>query len=60
MLPIFDLLRVFAIHPQSDSLFANVDSGLHYFTILCGGLMSPNSNDVTRNIIMKVLSNLFA
>ncbi|EAR99792.1 phospholipase a2 activating protein, putative (macronuclear) [Tetrahymena thermophila SB210] len=59
MLPIFDLFRIFALHPQSDALFSGVDSGLHYFTVICGGLMSEENNDVTKNVILKILVNLF-
>ncbi|EGR28845.1 phospholipase a2 activating, putative [Ichthyophthirius multifiliis] len=58
ILPVLDLFRIFALHPQSDSLFTGVDSGLNYFTILIGGLGSLN--EIGKGLIMKTLCNLFS
>ena len=58
-LAFFDLLRMFALHPQADSLFTNVDCGLNYFIMFCGALMNEDSSDVIRALVLRLLCNLF-
>lgn len=49
---------MFALHPQADSLFSNVDSGLRYFTIFCGALMNEESSDMIKALALRLLCNI--
>lgn len=58
MLPIYDLLKVFALHPQSEKMFSGVDSGIHIFIRIVQGLVSSTNPNIV-NLILKLLCNLF-
>ena len=58
LLPVFDLFRVFLTHHGAEHLFAGLDSGVNYITIVCQVLKSE-SNDVFITMCLKVLTNIF-
>ena len=59
-LSIFDLLRVYSLHAQSEVLFSGLNAGLDILTDICGvlqGKAGPNEALIT--LCLKVLTNLF-
>lgn len=59
-LSIFDLLRVYMLHSQSEVLFSGLNAGLDILTDLCGALQgNAGGNESLIGLCLKVLSNMF-
>ena len=57
-LPVFDLLRVFLTHHQSERLFSGVDSGMNQVLKLSSILADDSNSEGMRTLIVKTLCNL--
>lgn len=55
--PVWDLLRAFLIHYQSETLFSGLDAGLDIVSQLCAGLERENSEAIY-GLIFRTLSNV--
>jgi hypothetical protein len=57
--PIYDLLRVFIMHPQGEKLFTGLDAGMDTLLDICTLIQSTNTADGIVSLLLKVLSNAF-
>lgn len=55
--PVWDLLRAFLIHYQSESLFSGLDAGLDIISQLAAGLHKESSEGIYA-LIFKTLANV--
>lgn len=58
MIPIYDLLRVFLLHSQSEVLFSGLGAGLPLLTDICQ-VLQGSSNEILITLCLKVLCNMF-
>ena len=52
-----DLIRVFGLHNQIETLFSGLDSGLTILSKICGTLNNPNSSDALKTLCLKIICN---
>lgn len=57
MLPVYDLLRIFMFHQQSEQLFSGLDEGQEIL-LKIGNDLSSETNETLLNLLLKLLCNL--
>lgn len=59
-LPIYDLLRIYLLHCQSEVLFSGLNAGLDTLTDICGILQGKaGGNEPLIGLCLKLLTNMF-
>lgn len=58
LLPIYDLLRIFLLHPQSEFFFSGLSAGLSILTDICN-VIHKNTSDVFTTLCLKLFCNMF-
>lgn len=58
-LPVWDLLRAFLKHYQSEALFSGLDLGGDTLGPLCSASADPNTPEPLSGVILKLFANMF-
>lgn len=58
-LPVYDLLRAFLKHYQSEALFSGLDLGGDTLGPLCAACYDQNTPENLSGVILKIFTNMF-